>query len=314
MTTLDSVHVPPHTCPTTRCPALWISPQTDHTVAVLCMKLLAPDSSTIQKLKFACRKRSFDLLQSAPATRSSSTLSERSRLSSAMWTAEALAAPNLTAVTAEPEAPIDPDDLHGANTKASSRARPAPSSKFGPCGPWLGPATYSPHIPDPKDKRLGLDPIPIGVTYVAKSEFYQPKPSFFNILYTHPLFGHIGPWAQDKAYYLPPVNSAEGAMVPPSDRRLARVYGHNDVPVGCLAATNTSAAAAQWGALGAGAKAIHSGETIQFLMKTRTEFKYRSSPSMHPAPAPALPEMPRTRARTVRYTPSLHPPCALDLL
>ena len=248
------------------------------------------------------------------ATRSPSTLSERSRFSSAMWTAEALAAPNLTAVTAEPEAPIDPDDLHGANTKASSRARPAPSSKFGPCGPWLGPATYSPHIPDPKDKRLGLDPIPIGVTYGAKSEFYQPKPSFFNILYTHPLFGHIGPWAQDKAYYLPPVNSAEGAMVPPSDRRLARVYGHNDVPVGCLAATNTSAAAAQWGALGAGAKAIHSGETIQFLMKTRTEFKYRSSPSMHPAPAPALPEMPRTRARTVRYTPSLHPPCALDLL
>ena len=106
-----------------------------------------------------------------------------------MWTAEALAAPNLTAVTAEPEAPIDPDDLHGANTKASSRARPAPSSKFGPCGPWLGPATYSPHIPDPKDKRLGLDPIPIGVTYGAKSEFYQPKPSFFNILYTHPKFG-----------------------------------------------------------------------------------------------------------------------------
>jgi hypothetical protein len=217
----------------------------------------------------------------------------------AMRTAEALAAPNLTA-TAEPEAPIDPDDV-GANTKASSGARPAPSSKFGPCGPWLGPATYSPHIPDPKDKRLGLDPIPVGVTYGAKSEFYQPKPSFFNILYTHPLFGHMGPWAQDKAYYLPPVNSTEGAMVPPSDRRLARVYGHNDVPVGCLAATNTSAAAAQWGALGAGAKAIHSGETIQFLMKTRTEFKYRSSPSMHPAPAPALPEMPRTRARTVSY-------------
>jgi len=216
-----------------------------------------------------------------------------------MWTAEALAAPNLTATSAEPEAPIDPEHDLGANTKASSGTRPAPSSKFGPCGPWLGPATYSPHIPDPKDKRLGLDPIPVGVTYGAKSEFYQPKPSFFNILYTHPLFGHMGPWAQDKAYYLPPVNSTEGALVPPSDRRLARVYGHNDVPVGCLAATNTSAAAAQWGALGAGAKAIHSGETIQFLMKTRTEFKYRSSPSMHPAPAPALPEMPRTRARTV---------------
>eukprot|EP00900_Chrysochromulina_parva_P024648 jgi/Chrpa1/6817/Chrysochromulina_OHIO_Genome00009102-RA len=238
-----------------------------------------------------------------------------------MWTAEALAAPNLTATSAEPEAPIDPEHDLGANTKASSGARPAPSSKFeassgarpapsskfGPCGPWLGPATYSPHIPDPKDKRLGLDPIPVGVTYGAKSEFYQPKPSFFNILYTHPLFGHMGPWAQDKAYYLPPVNSTEGAMVPPSDRRLARVYGHNDVPVGCLAATNTSAAAAQWGALGAGAKAIHSGETIQFLMKTRTEFKYRSSPSMHPAPAPALPEMPRTRARTTSVSKSTHP-------
>jgi hypothetical protein len=224
-----------------------------------------------------------------------------------MWTAEALAAPNLTATSAEPEAPIDPEHDLGANTKASSGARPAPSSKFGPCGPWLGPATYSPHIPDPKDKRLGLDPIPVGVTYGAKSEFYQPKPSFFNILYTHPLFGHMGPWAQDKAYYLPPVNSTEGAMVPPSDRRLARVYGHNDVPVGCLAATNTSAAAAQWGALGAGAKAIHSGETIQFLMKTRTEFKYRSSPSMHPAPAPALPEMPRTRATALEmYTRDEH--------
>ena len=308
------MHVTPHTSPTTRCPALWISPQTDHTVAVLCMKLLLLRILRRSKNSNLHAENGASICYRVRQPRSSSTLSERSRLSSAMWTAEALAAPNLTAVTAEPEAPIDPDDLHGANTKASSRARPAPSSKFGPCGPWLGPATYSPHIPDPKDKRLGLDPIPIGVTYGAKSEFYQPKPSFFNILYTHPLFGHIGPWAQDKAYYLPPVNSAEGAMVPPSDRRLARVYGHNDVPVGCLAATNTSAAAAQWGALGAGAKAIHSGETIQFLMKTRTEFKYRSSPSMHPAPAPALPEMPRTRARTVRYTPSLHPPCALDLL
>ncbi|KOO35818.1 hypothetical protein Ctob_014702 [Chrysochromulina tobinii] len=68
-------------------------------------------------------------------------------------------------------------------------------------------------------------------SYGATSEFLAPKPSFFNILYTHPKFGAMPQWGevQHRIKYtepialLPNLNSVKGAAIDPALRRATRV-------------------------------------------------------------------------------------------
>ena len=175
-------------------------------------------------------------------------------------------------------------------------ARAEPSLKLTPTPAFVGPGTYDPHIPDPKDKRPGLEyGINRSSTFGATSAFLTPKPTYYNILFSHPLFGHLSPWATNKAQLLPPINSVAGANVAASERLQARVYGHDEVGI---AAGESTTALPQWGALGPGAKAAHPGAS----MKSRTsprKFVHPSSPSAHCPPSQPLPEIPKIRERTV---------------
>lgn len=148
----------------------------------------------------------------------------------------------------------------------SDKSAKNPVDKYQPW-PWRDPDRNDPNI-----------------TYGAKSEHYQAKPSYYNILYCHPLFGHSLPWAEIKSE-LPPVNSIQGAQIPPDVRMTQRQ-------------TVSGAGLPQWQALGPGAKAIHAGHTIKTRATIR-EFAQPASISKHCQPTPPLPEpafLSRTRA------------------
>jgi len=189
---------------------------------------------------------------------------------------------------------------------AIPKQRSSPSLKHGATGPWVGPATYNPHIPDPKTKRLGMDPVLRDVKHGATSAFLAPKSTFFNILYTHPNFGPLGPWANQSADMLAPINSVAGTMVPASERLLQRQHGHDEVGIAAAGQHGDTAGMPQWGALGPGAKAAHLGVTFATRAAPR-EFTHPSSPSMHCQQTPPLPEMPRMRERKTSVPESTHP-------
>mmetsp|Transcript_7910 Transcript_7910/g.20680 ORF Transcript_7910/g.20680 Transcript_7910/m.20680 type:complete len:174 (-) Transcript_7910:115-636(-) len=68
--------------------------------------------------------------------------------------------------------------------------------------------------------------------YGATSEYLAPKDTYFNILYSHPLYGAMPQWgevqqrikANDPAALQPPVNSKRGGAVDPAIRRQCRVH------------------------------------------------------------------------------------------
>lgn len=127
----------------------------------------------------------------------------------------------------------------------------------------------------------------------ASTAFLTPKPSFFNVLYTHTLFGPMSAWGST-APKLPPVNSVAGMHIPPEQRMAARTYGYDEfLP--------------QWGALGPGGKAMHCGGHAQHMRAKPRAYSFPSSPSMHCQPSPPLPEIAAIRARATTVPASLHP-------
>lgn len=179
----------------------------------------------------------------------------------------------------------------GPNKQASG-----PIYKLGTTGPWLGPGSYSPSIMDPEDKRLDVLPrLPHGSKYGATSDFLASPPTFFNILYSHPNFGHLSPWAEHSHLMLPPLNSVKGSLVSPSERLKAKCYGHDEV-----GRQGIRTSLPVWGGLGPGSMATHSIHTFQGRRGATALFTHPASPSMHCPSSAKLPEMPQTRSRTVR--------------
>jgi hypothetical protein len=129
-----------------------------------------------------------------------------------------------------------------------------------------------------------------GRPYGATSDQLSSAPTYFSILYSHPLFGHMADWGSN-ASALPPVNSVRGAQVPAAERRKVKQYGYDDfLP--------------QWGALGPGARATHEGRCLAERVKKTQSYEYPSSPSIHCTPTPALAEIAQIRARTTRVPES----------
>jgi hypothetical protein len=105
----------------------------------------------------------------------------------------------------------------------------------------------------------------------AKSADFAVEPTYFNILYTHPNFGAMPTWGatgtQSKAMpLLPPICSRAGLLVPPSERRAARV---------------------NWG----------NGKRA-FPLTGLPESQLPVSPSMHCCVSKALPSMPKKEVST----------------
>ena len=102
-------------------------------------------------------------------------------------------------------------------------------------------------------------------------------PTYFNILYVHPQFGALSPWAST-ASPLPPINSARHS-VPPGDRMATRI--------------SWGLPAQEWGrGMQSGERAIHLGHTLKGRMLER-DVRYPASPNRHCKPAPPLPRSPR---------------------
>ena len=118
-------------------------------------------------------------------------------------------------------------------------------------------------------------------TVGAESSRFAKEPGFFNILYTHPLYGIIPAWGEHGIHskdlrMLPPVNSVAGFAVPPASRRRPR--------------TN-------WGPAG-GAALPRPDLPVD---------KLPASPSKHPRPCTPLPAAPKLRARTTHVDASTKP-------
>lgn len=110
----------------------------------------------------------------------------------------------------------------------------------------------------------------------ASSTFLNHAPTYFNILYVHPQFGGLSPWAST-ASPLPPINSRH--QVPPADRLATRI--------------SWGLPAKEWGnGLQSGERAIHLGHTLQGRMQERP-LRYPASPNSHCSPAKPLPRSPR---------------------
>ena len=86
---------------------------------------------------------------------------------------------------------------------------------------------------------------------------------------------------------LPPVNSVPGTKIPPSQRLLARSYGHENMLGREGNLTPGGGGLPQWGALGPGAKACHTGPTIKERASVR-QYLGPASPSLHCFPSEAL--------------------------
>lgn len=153
------------------------------------------------------------------------------------------------------------------------------------------------HIPMPLQPnpfpRMGTQPKNEGAIRVATAgtRFGQtslrlaPKVNgFFEPLYVHPLFGHLGQWGGAERPFtkgrLPPINSAAGTRVAAAERQLVRVsWGRQPFGTG----------------LQPGVGALHFGATLQSRMgPTEATHRYPSSPDRHCVPPPPLPPSPRT--------------------
>ena len=121
----------------------------------------------------------------------------------------------------------------------------------------------------------------------ASSTFLNLPPTYFNILYVHPQFGALTPWAAT-ASPLPPINQAR-QPVPPTDRMASRI--------------SWGLPAKEWGTgLEPGERAIHLGHTLKGRMLER-DMRFNASPNRHCSPAPPLPRSPRKEV----VHPSTHP-------
>ena len=130
----------------------------------------------------------------------------------------------------------------------------------------------------------------------ATTKQLAPKPTYFSVLYTHQLFGHMAPWASN-ASKLPPTNSTRGFnTVSPAERNATRQYGG---PPGAEGLP-------QWANLGPGAYAGHPGSRLHERAHPR-EYAHPASPSAHCQPTPPLPEIIEIRARTTAVPSSTHP-------
>lgn len=116
------------------------------------------------------------------------------------------------------------------------------------------------------------------VWWWQSSELLSVKPTFFNILYTHPSFGKMPEWGnvrfgEDAPKMLPPINSKAGAGVSPIHRRATRVPWSSSA----------------WDA------------------SVRAEAAFPSSPSKHAGPVPALPAASYLRKKTSSVSESTAP-------
>ena len=118
----------------------------------------------------------------------------------------------------------------------------------------------------------------------ASSEFLAIAPTFHNILYVHPNFGGLSPWAATSSP-LPPINTVN--TVPATERFATRI--------------SWGMPAKEWGVgLQPGERAIHLGHTLRERMR-EPEMNFPCSPNRHCSPPPRLPPSPRT-ARVHRST------------
>lgn len=161
------------------------------------------------------------------------------------------------------------------------------------------------------NKEVSDDPVTLSAGGMTTKALNKP-PSYFNILFVHPLFGPTTGWGApmhheaDKGAAtgmrirkmndaLPPVNSVPGSEVPPSFRNQAMQnagFLQDGLP--------------QWQRLGPGACALHDG-VYQAERVRPFDHAYPSSPSMHCKPTPALADMPNYRASTTAVHPSTDP-------
>mmetsp|Transcript_5769 Transcript_5769/g.12128 ORF Transcript_5769/g.12128 Transcript_5769/m.12128 type:complete len:221 (-) Transcript_5769:325-987(-) len=131
----------------------------------------------------------------------------------------------------------------------------------------------------------------------ATTEKLAPKPTYFSVLYTHQLFGHLSPWGTTCSKLAPPNSNRGYQEVSAEARNMSRVYGG---PPG-------SDGLPQWGVLGPGANAIHPGGA-QLAERTRGRvYLHPASPSAHCQPTPDLPEIASIRAKTSAVPKSIHP-------